>query len=70
MFFLFSIIYLRVIIEFFLFSCLLLSIKYVYNLKNQMGDFAGSAVVKNMPANAGDMGLSPSLGRSHMSWSN
>ena len=31
--------------------------------------FSG-AVVKNPPANAGDMGLSPGLGRSHMSWSN
>ena len=29
-------------------------------------DFAGGAVVKNLPANAGDTGLSPGLGRSHM----
>ena len=29
-------------------------------------DFPGSAVVKNLPANAGDTGLSPGLGRSHM----
>ena len=28
--------------------------------------FPGSSVVKNLPANAGDMGLSPGLGRSHM----
>ena len=31
-------------------------------------DFPGSPVVKNPPANAGDMGLIPDLGRSHMSW--
>ena len=33
-------------------------------------DFLGGAVVKNPPATAGDMGLSPGLGRSHMPWSN
>ena len=33
-------------------------------------DFPGGAVVKNPPANAGDMGSSPGLGRSHMSQSN
>ena len=27
-------------------------------------------MVKNPPANAGDTGLSPGLGRSHMPWSN
>ena len=32
--------------------------------------FPGGAVVENLPANAGDMGLSPGLGRSHMSRSN
>ena len=32
-------------------------------------DFPGDAVVKNQPANAGDMGSSPGLGRSHMPWS-
>ena len=31
--------------------------------------FAGGAVVKNLPANAGDMGSRPGLGRSHMPWS-
>ena len=35
-----------------------------------MGDFPGGAVVKNPPANAGDTGSRPGLGRSHMSWSN
>ena len=34
------------------------------------GDFSGGAVVKNPPANAGDMGSSPGPGRSHMPWSN
>ena len=29
-------------------------------------DFPGGAVVKNPPANAGDMGSSPGPGRSHM----
>ena len=33
-------------------------------------DFPGGAVVKNPPANAGDMGLSPGPGRSHMPRSN
>ena len=28
--------------------------------------FPGDAVVENLPANAGDTGLSPGLGRSHM----
>ena len=36
----------------------------------QFWDFPGGAVVKNLPANAGDMGSSPGLGRSHMPWSN
>ena len=39
-------------------------------LKIHLLDFAGGAVVKNPPANAGDTGLSPGPGRSHMSWSN
>ena len=33
-------------------------------------DFPGGTVVKNLPANAGDTGLIPGLGRSHMPWSN
>ena len=39
-----------------------------YLQKNQ--GFPGGAVVKNLPANAGDMGSSPGLGRSHMPRSN
>ena len=38
-------------------------------LKPNLG-FAGGAVVGNLPANAGDTGLSPGLGRSHMPRSN
>ena len=34
------------------------------------GDFPGSRVVKNPPANAGDTGSSSGPGRSHMPWSN
>ena len=33
-------------------------------------DFPGGAVVKNPPANAGDTGLNPGPGRSHMPRSN
>ena len=35
-----------------------------------MGDFPDGAVVKNPPANAGDKGSNPGLGRSHMLQSN
>ena len=37
--------------------------------KCQLG-FPGGAVVENLPANAGDTGSSPGLGRSHMPRSN
>ena len=36
-------------------------------LKIQLWGFPGGAVVENLPANAGDTGSSPGLGRSHMS---
>ena len=39
-------------------------------IKTRDRDFPGGAVVKNPPANAGDTGLSPGLGRSHMPRSN
>ena len=39
-------------------------------LKDYQLDFPGGAVVKNLPANAGDTGLSPGPGRSHMPRSN
>ena len=35
-------------------------------LKKQFRGFPGGAVVENPPANAGDTGSSPGLGRSHM----
>ena len=37
---------------------------YLYTLKSP--GFPGVAVVKNLPANAGDTGSSPGPGRSHM----
>ena len=38
--------------------------------KRGRGDFPGGTVVENLPANAGDTGSSPGLGRSHMPRSN
>ena len=38
-----------------------------YPLKQwSLRDFPGGSVVKNPPANVGDLGLTPDLGRSHM----
>ena len=37
--------------------------------KQSVQGFPGGAVVKNPPANTGDTGSSPGLGRSHMPWS-
>ena len=39
-------------------------------LKMGRQGFPGGAMVKNLPANAGDMGSSPGLGRSHMPQNN
>ena len=39
-------------------------------LKVTWRDFPGGAVAKSLPAGAGDTGLSPGPGRSHMPWSN
>ena len=40
-------------------------------IKNEiLRGFPGGAVVENLPANAGDTGSSPGLGRSHMPRSN
>ena len=39
-------------------------------LKYYLRGFPGGAVVENLPANAGDTGSSPGLGRSHMPRSN
>ena len=35
-------------------------------IKKLQGGFPGGTVVENLPANAGDTGSSPGLGRSHM----
>ena len=40
------------------------------NLLKEYWGFPGGAVVENLPANAGDTGSSPGLGRSHMPQSN
>ena len=42
----------------------------VQRLRICLPDFPGGAVVKNLPANAGDTGSSPGPGRSHVSRSN
>ena len=39
-------------------------------IKLPMAGFPGGTAVANLPANAGDTGSSPGLGRSHMPWSN
>ena len=38
--------------------------------RKEVEDFPGDSVVKNLPANAGDMGSIPGLGRFHMLCSN
>ena len=43
---------------------------YKINAQKSLVGFPGGAVVENLPANAGDMGSSPGLGRSHMPRSN
>ena len=42
----------------------------ISHVKDTEQGFPGGAVVENLPANAGDTGSSPGLGRSHMLWSN
>ena len=37
-----------------------------YEIKIGLCGFPGGPVVKNLPANAGDVGLIPGSGRSHM----
>ena len=39
-------------------------------IRNVVLGFPGGSVVENLPANAGDTGSSPGLGRSHMPRSN
>ena len=42
----------------------------IISIKNSDRGFPGGAVVENLPANAGDTGSSPGLGKSHMPRSN
>ena len=42
----------------------------LFNSKIKVLGFPGGAVVENLPANAGDTGSSPGLGRSHILRSN
>ena len=47
-----------------------LLVKRCFLFKSLLLGFPGGAVVENLPANAGDRGSSPGLGRSHMPRSN
>ena len=66
------------LLSLFLLHSLYLHLNVLGNLRTNVQDavkmnclgFPGGAVVKNPPANAGDMGLSPGPGRSHMPRSN
>ena len=40
--------------------------KTLKNMYDILWDFPGSPVVRNLPTNAGETGLIPGLGRSHM----
>ena len=51
--------------------CLIRKVWVATMIKNsKIRDFPSGTAVKNPPANAGDTGSSPGLGRSHMPWSN
>ena len=53
--------------QLFTFNSQLTTFSKVCTIKNVIcGGFPGGAVVENLPANAGDTGSSPGLGRSHM----
>ena len=54
----------------FLFWLKLLWAGVLSSLQKGEWDFPGGPVVKNPPANVGDMGSIPGLGRSHMLWDN
>ena len=43
---------------------------FFFKLKKIGEGFPGGSVIKNPPADAGDTGLIPNLGRSHMPWGN
>ena len=42
------------------------NLSVIVRLKGEKVNFPGGTVIKNPPADAGDTGLSPGLGRSHM----
>ena len=44
-------------------------ITFIVIKKYYLGLYPGGAVVESLPANAGDPGLSPDPGGSHMLWS-
>ena len=44
--------------------------RFLKKLRIALTDFPGGTMVKNLPANAGDMGSSPGPGRFHMPRSN
>ena len=43
---------------------------FLFKKKKQKEDLPGGPAVKNPPANVGDTGMAPGLGRSHMPQSN
>ena len=52
-------------------TCMVLNISSdVVRIKNKSQGFPGGSVVKNLPANEGDMGSIPGLERALMLWSN
>ena len=53
---------------FYLEHCIIVEVS-IFGIFKKIQGFPGGAVVENLPANAGDTGSSPGLGRSHMPWS-
>ena len=51
-------------------SGLIIMLTQTAGIRNNYFGLPCGTVVKNLPTNAGDMGSSPGLGRSHMPWSN
>ena len=44
------------------------NVSFLKDRKEDTEDFPGGPVVRSLPANAGDTGSIPGLGRSHMMW--
>ena len=59
----------KVNIKYIFYFLISLNEKWMFKAKIVLG-FPGGAVVESLPANAGDTGSSPGLGRSHMPRSN